>query len=53
MKPILLCCATDAPASVKETKAVYKKIPVTWVNSMNYALLCGETLPAETFALMA
>ncbi|MCP2001777.1 UNVERIFIED_ORG: hypothetical protein J2Y78_000317 [Buttiauxella agrestis ATCC 33320] len=53
MKPIFLCCATDAPASVLDIKAVSKKVPATGINYINYGLLRSDILPAVTFALKA
>lgn len=53
MKHIFLCCATDAPASVLDIKAISNKVPATGFNSMHYGLLRGNKLPAATFALKA
>jgi len=53
MKHIFLCCATDAPASAVVIKALTKKVPVTGINSINYGLLRGETVTANTSALIA
>jgi len=50
MKHIFLRCATDAPASVLDIKALTKKVPATGINYMFDGLLRGNTLPAATFA---